>query len=184
MDRSSPMRGRPPAGLTSVHITSLSPPRRRRPSDHGQPLDSRSEERKRRRLSNTEMVTVGARPTSDQQGEDDIESIDLTEVEGSSALSKVLAKQREDAVRAQQPTEHEKGRSILNSYKCPVCMDTPGDATSTGTYSAISVLLIRSSLAKNKDRMLLPKVPEEPAPCVENLLRGLMSQALKGILYP
>jgi uncharacterized protein (DUF885 family) len=130
MDRSSLMNDRPPAGFNSAQITSLSP-RRRRPSDHVQIVDARSGDRKRRRLSDTDTATGGAHSTHEQQGENDIESIDLTEVEGSSALSKVLAKQREDAVRAQQSTDHEKGRSILSSYKCPVCMDTPEDATST-----------------------------------------------------
>lgn len=67
--------------------------------------------------------------TGDEQDREPIESIDLTEPEN--PLSKTLAKQREDAIKAQQTTEEEKGRSILTSYKCPVCMDTPEDATST-----------------------------------------------------
>ncbi|OKP10717.1 hypothetical protein PENSUB_4020 [Penicillium subrubescens] len=60
-----------------------------------------------------------------------IESIDLTEVEGSSALAKALAKQREDAVKAQSTEEGDKARSMLKAYQCPVCMDTLEDATST-----------------------------------------------------
>ncbi|KAF5864792.1 SUMO-targeted ubiquitin ligase complex subunit slx8 [Aspergillus alliaceus] len=124
MDRNSSIN-------TQVHAGSQLTPHRRRSSDHTEPLDSRGEERKRRRLSNVNTATAGTRPTLEQHRDNDIESIDLTEVEGSSALSKVLAKQREDAVKAQQSVEHEKGRSILNSYKCPVCMDTPEDATST-----------------------------------------------------
>lgn len=64
----------------------------------------------------------------DGQADAPIESIDLTEPD--SSLAKTLAKQREDAVKAQQPTEA-KSRSILGSYNCPVCMDTPEDATST-----------------------------------------------------
>ena len=66
----------------------------------------------------------------DEPGEA-IESIDLTEVDDSSALAKALSKQREDAVKAQQATQSENGRSALTAYKCPVCMDTPVDATST-----------------------------------------------------
>lgn len=61
--------------------------------------------------------------------DDSFESIDLTESENS--LAKTLAKQRQDAVKAQQLPEEEKSRSVLGSYKCPVCMDTPEDATST-----------------------------------------------------
>lgn len=60
-----------------------------------------------------------------------IESIDLTEVEGSSALAKALAKQREDAVKAQSTDEADKARSMLIAYQCPVCMDNLEDATST-----------------------------------------------------
>lgn len=77
----------------------------------------------------------------DGQDEEPIESIDLTEPEGS--LAKTLAKQREDAIKAQQSTEEAKGRSLLNSYKCPVCMDTPEDATSTscGTLNIFKPLV-------------------------------------------
>ena len=63
--------------------------------------------------------------------ESPIESIDLTEVEGSSALAKALAKQREDAVKAQSTEEADKAQSVLIAYQCPVCMDTLEDATST-----------------------------------------------------
>jgi len=60
-----------------------------------------------------------------------IESVDLTEVSDASMLSKALSKQREDAVKAQMAQDAEKGRSALTAYKCPVCMDTAVDATST-----------------------------------------------------
>ena len=65
-----------------------------------------------------------------------IESVDLTEVNDASMLSKALSKQREDAVKAQMAQDAETGRSALTAYKCPVCMDTAVDATSTicGTY--------------------------------------------------
>ncbi|KAJ5587424.1 uncharacterized protein N7459_003189 [Penicillium hispanicum] len=68
---------------------------------------------------------------SDTQSDEQIESIDLTEIDSSSALAKTLAKQREDAIKAQQSTEEDKEHSVLSAYKCPVCMDTPEDATST-----------------------------------------------------
>ncbi|KAE8360412.1 hypothetical protein BDV27DRAFT_167835 [Aspergillus caelatus] len=125
MNRSSSIRGPLPSGSHTIQAS----PRRRRPSDHVEPLETRGEGRKRRRLSSSNVAT-SAQSELDQH-EDDIESIDLTEVEAPSTLAKVLAKQREDAVRAQQSVEPEKGQSILNSYKCPVCMDTPEDATST-----------------------------------------------------
>lgn len=101
---------------------------------------------KRRRLDSDDGESRASAPSALAQPEDDnvIEAIDLTEVDGSTALAKVLAKQREDAVRAQQSTEHEKGRSILASYKCPVCMDTPEVATSTACGTFRSVLEILS----------------------------------------
>lgn len=59
-----------------------------------------------------------------------IESVDLTEVDDNEGLSAVLAKQRQDAILAQNPGS-ESGRTTLTAYKCPVCMETPTDATST-----------------------------------------------------
>lgn len=75
----------------------------------------------------------------DPRIEGPIQAIDLTEVESSSELAKTLSSLREDAVKAQQPHEDEanSARSVLGSYKCPICMDTPEDATSTacGTFT-------------------------------------------------
>lgn len=93
------------------------------------PSDSDSRAPKRPRLSNTN--TPGSFTSNLQTHSDEDDPIDLTESECSSALTKALSKQREDAVKAQQAAEHEKGRSLLTAYKCPVCMDTPVDATST-----------------------------------------------------
>ncbi|KIW33227.1 uncharacterized protein PV07_00094 [Cladophialophora immunda] len=70
--------------------------------------------------------------TSDAEAEDPlIESVDLTAVDDSETLSAALAKQRQDAILAQNPGTAESGRTSLTAYKCPVCMDTPTDATST-----------------------------------------------------
>lgn len=107
---------------------SSSPPSR---NVHGEDLsDGESRERKRRRTSNDGSPAPSTTSSSLEEAEP-IESIDLTEIEGVSSLDKALAKQREDAVRAQQSQEEEKGRSVLTAFKCPVCMDTPVDATST-----------------------------------------------------
>ncbi|KIW86466.1 hypothetical protein Z517_01864 [Fonsecaea pedrosoi CBS 271.37] len=59
-----------------------------------------------------------------------IESVDLTTVTDADTLSAALAKQRQDTILAQNPGT-ESGRTALTAYKCPVCMDTPTDATST-----------------------------------------------------
>lgn len=83
---------------------------------------------KRRRPSN-ENPSAG--PSTYRRNEEDIESLDLTEVDDAFTLSKVLAKQREDAIKAQSNPTDRSGRSILTSYKCPVCMDMPVDATTT-----------------------------------------------------
>lgn len=88
---------------------------------------------KRRRLSHADHSTDSWTSTPGSEDTDPVESIDLTEVDGSADLAKALSKQREDAVKAQQDAEpqREKGSSVLTAYKCPVCMDTLDDATST-----------------------------------------------------
>lgn len=91
------------------------------------PSSNDDRQRKRRRTSGNATPNNVETDTE----EEPIESIDLTEAEGPSSLAKILAKQREDAVKAQQGSEQEKGRSLLTAYKCPVCMDTPVDATTT-----------------------------------------------------
>lgn len=94
------------------------------------PSDNEARQSKRRRTSNDASPTSST-VASDSEDIEPVESIDLTEVDGSTSLAKALAKQREDAVKAQQGAEEEKGRSILTAFKCPVCMDTPVDATTT-----------------------------------------------------
>ena len=64
----------------------------------------------------------------------EIEQVDLTEVNNPASLANALSKQREDAVKAQlhnSSTMEEEGRTVLTSYKCPICMDVLEDATST-----------------------------------------------------
>lgn len=63
---------------------------------------------------------------------DDVEAVDLTGND-KAQMSQTVSKQQEDAVKAQQQrmTESKESRSMLAAYKCPVCMDTPVDATST-----------------------------------------------------
>ena len=99
------------------------------PASANLPSDSEGRERKRRRTirgANSETPEF-----IDSEEEQPVESIDLTEVDKPSALDRALAKQREDAVKAQHDGESEKARSLLTAYKCPVCMDTPEDATTT-----------------------------------------------------
>ncbi|KAA8652605.1 uncharacterized protein ATNIH1004_001510 [Aspergillus tanneri] len=98
------------------------------------PSASTSHGRKRRRLSHSDFgaVSVPSELDPGDDGENELyASIDLTTVDESSSLSRTLAKQREDAIRAQHTVDDERGRSVLTAYKCPVCMDTPVDATST-----------------------------------------------------
>ena len=71
-------------------------------------------------------TVTGVQPPSE------IESVDLTHVDDNSSLAFALAKQRSDAVKAQQTFDTSTiARSPLTGYKCPICMDTPKDATST-----------------------------------------------------
>ena len=69
----------------------------------------------------------------------EVEAVDLTEVDDASDLSRALSKQRQDTIQAQMKRDRGRessGRTPLSSYKCPICMDTPEDATVTscGTY--------------------------------------------------
>ena len=59
-----------------------------------------------------------------------VDEVDLTAVDDPASLSAALSKQREEAILAQNPGT-EASRTPLTAYKCPVCMDTPTDATST-----------------------------------------------------
>jgi ATP-dependent exoDNAse (exonuclease V) beta subunit len=74
----------------------------------------------------------------------EVEAVDLTEVNDATDLSKALSKQRQDAIQAQMKQNQGSepaGRTPLTSYKCPICMDTPEDATTTtcGAFLLISV---------------------------------------------
>ncbi|EAW17538.1 uncharacterized protein NFIA_074580 [Aspergillus fischeri NRRL 181] len=123
---------------------------RRSPSTRSvsiEPSDRDQYARKRRRVNDVETAGIGesadhsdtstastistSNPGAHNRDVELLEQIDLTEVEGSAALANALAKQREDAVRAQESLHQGTGRTVLTSYKCPVCMDTPVDATST-----------------------------------------------------
>ncbi|KAL4887393.1 hypothetical protein BJY04DRAFT_212430 [Aspergillus karnatakaensis] len=118
MDRPSSSRR-----MSAIEIAS-SPPRTRRASTQAGPSGTR----KRRRLTNQTISSTSS------QSQEQIESIDLTEVDGNSALAKVLAKQREDAIAAQEAeksSENGSARSRLTAYTCPICMDTPTDATAS-----------------------------------------------------
>ncbi|KAL4802062.1 hypothetical protein BDV18DRAFT_164241 [Aspergillus unguis] len=112
--------------MSAVEIPSSSPPRPRRPSTQAGPS------RKRRRLSHHTVSSTDSQPTASQADNEPIESIDLTDVDGTSAIAKVLAKQREEAVDA-QPLLGDSGdaRSRLTAYKCPICLESPTNATTT-----------------------------------------------------
>ncbi|KAL2830030.1 hypothetical protein BDW59DRAFT_29569 [Aspergillus cavernicola] len=118
MDQASSRR------ISAVEIPSSSSPRSRRRSSTANAGPSGA--RKRRRLTNQTTSS----PASQIENEP-IESIDLTDVEGNSAIGKVLAKQREDAIASQQSGDGGSARSRLTAYKCPVCIEIPVDATTT-----------------------------------------------------
>lgn len=111
-----------------VFQLSSSPPPVRHLSTDSQ-SDNEPHTRKRRRTGRDASPGLSNVPPGSE--DEPIESIDLTEVEGTSSLAKTLAKQREDAIKAQDNRESKKGLSLLAAYKCPVCMDTPVDATTT-----------------------------------------------------
>ncbi len=108
------------------HAQSRRPPPASPPSLH---TEERS--RKRRRLS--ERSAVAELQEQSTNNEPEIEAVDLTEVNDESDLSKAISKQQQDAVQSQMKDNQgdDTGRTPLSSYKCPICMDTPEDATST-----------------------------------------------------
>ncbi|KAJ5098573.1 hypothetical protein N7532_005574 [Penicillium argentinense] len=122
-------RPHPPfSSTTSIHPISVSPERQTSPIWG----ESTRPRRLKRRRENDDPQSPG--PSSRRRREEPIDAIDLTEVDSSSELAKSLSKQREDAVKSQQTGSHDeetKARSLLGAYKCPICMDTPEDATST-----------------------------------------------------
>lgn len=97
--------------------------------------DERSTKRRRIHERQPEMLPAVQPPqpvTNDSIEE--VEAVDLTEVNNESDLSKAIAKQQQDAVQSQMKDtqgDDPPGRTPLSSYKCPICMDTPEDATST-----------------------------------------------------
>lgn len=113
----------------------------------------------------------------------EVEAVDLTEVNNATDLSKALSKQRQDAIQAQMRQNQGSevaGRTPLTSYKCPICMDTPEDATTTtcgafhlpfstsnkyldyltdfcqAIYSATSVSLTPYAGVRNRGKMSTP----------------------------
>ena len=80
--------------------------------------------------SSSSRTTQSRRQPPTPQEDPAIESVDLTAVDDNASLTAALAKQRQDAILAQNPGT-ENGRTPLTAYKCPVCMDTPINATST-----------------------------------------------------
>ena len=109
--------------LTSHNSSATGEPApKRRRIVHG--LDTDDEEEGEEEEEITGRATV-------RQG---VEAVDLTEVNDAADLSKALSKQRQDAIQAQMKQyqgSEVAGRTPLTSYKCPICMDTPEDATTT-----------------------------------------------------
>ena len=91
--------------------------------------------RKRRRVVHEIEDTDGEEEEAGRSAvRQQVEAVDLTEVNNATDLSKALSKQRQDAIQAQMKQNQGSepvGRTPLTSYKCPICMDTPEDATTT-----------------------------------------------------
>lgn len=95
------------------------------------PLHTEERRRKRRRLSETTATAVLAEDLNEVR---EVEAVDLSEVNDKSDMAKAIAKQQQDAIQSQMKDAEGKdlpGRTRLSSYKCPICMDTPENATST-----------------------------------------------------
>lgn len=133
---------RSPPRPTASRVSHARP--RRRSSNNSPPVNpdpGSSHTSKRRRTSRSTATAAASSPISPPSLPHDEptpeleveEPVDLTAGDEPAALAKALTKQREDAVMAQRAAEHEsrEGGTALRAYKCPVCMDTPVDATST-----------------------------------------------------
>lgn len=116
--RSQAQSRRSPPASSPPHHTDERPTKRRR--IHERPPET----------SNAVQQPPPVRNDSIQE----VEAVDLTEVNDESDLSKAISKQQQDAVQSQMKQtqgDDPPGRTPLSSYKCPICMDTPEDATST-----------------------------------------------------
>jgi hypothetical protein len=109
------------------------PPFRSTIASHNELADGEPVPKRRRivhELDDTDEEEEAARAAARQ----DVEAVDLTDVNNAADLSKALSKQRQDAIQAQMKQNQGSepaGRTPLTSYKCPICMDTPEDATTT-----------------------------------------------------
>lgn len=98
-------------------------------SRHGQLPPARGV--KRRRNWSDEHGDPVASSSSTLSESEPIETIDMTDDSAAAALARTVAKQREDAIKAQASAESNSNLSAILAYKCPICMETPVDATST-----------------------------------------------------
>jgi hypothetical protein len=130
-------------------LSSELPPLRSTITSHTEPAEGEPAPKRRRivhELDDTDEEEEAGRAAARQ----DVEAVDLTDVNNATDLSKALSKQRQDAIQAQMKQNQGSepaGRTPLTSYKCPICMDTPEDATTTicGELSPFSL----SGLATN-----------------------------------
>ncbi len=97
--------------------------------------DERATKRRRIHERQPEMLPAVQQPQPVRiDSIEEVEAVDLTEVNDESDLAKAISKQQQDAVQSQMKEtqgDDAPGRTSLSSYKCPICMDTPEDATST-----------------------------------------------------
>ncbi|KAK2744364.1 SUMO-targeted ubiquitin ligase complex subunit slx8 [Myotisia sp. PD_48] len=126
------------------------------------PLEYPQHSVKRRRIDNDN--STGEFQFCDEEDvaieREEIQSVDLTGVNDSSGLSKIIARQHEDAIRAQKAAAKEPpARSALIAYKCPICMDVAENATTT-------------ICAKNGAQKQAAKRYVETAPSVEKYYPG------------
>jgi hypothetical protein len=114
-------------------LSSDLPPLRSTIASHNESADGEPAPKRRRivhELDDTDEEEEAGRAAARQ----DVEAVDLTGVNNATDLSKALSKQRQDAIQAQMKQNQGSepaGRTPLTSYKCPICMDTPEDATTT-----------------------------------------------------
>lgn len=155
------------SGMSFVDLTASSPAGQQQNLDsyslynmQNSPSLSMPPERKRRRLNVAPGLSAPPSSPVDNflNSADDIETVDMTTSGTPPTVSKARAKQQEDAVKSQQP-EMEPSRSALMAYKCPVCMDTPEDATTTTCGMLILLILTYLLCARANTQLSLRRPP-------------------------
>ena len=116
------------------------------------PSDTTHSQQQQESQASSTSVNETSFTSNSVHGSANLDAIDLTEVNSHQDLTQAISRPQEDAVREQRKTNKQGGvdqayhrpRTAFSEYKCPICMDSPEDATSTvcGKWNPACVVLI------------------------------------------